>query len=41
MIQYMRKKILTAALAGLMLVPVFGVGAEDTGRTSAVSDGKT
>lgn len=49
MIQYMRKKILTAALAGFMLVPVLGVGAEDTGRTSAVSvtadtltyDGKT
>ena len=48
MIQYMRKKILTTALAGFMLVPVLGIGAEDA-HTSSVSvtadtlmyDGKT
>ena len=48
MIQYMRKKILTTALAGFMLVPVLGIWAEDA-HTSSVSvtadtlmyDGKT
>lgn len=48
MIQYMRKKILTTVLAGFMLVPVLGIGAEDA-HTSSVSvtadtlmyDGKT
>ncbi len=46
--QYIRNKILTAALAGFMLVPSLGIGAEDT-HTSSVSvtadtlvyDGKT
>ena len=34
--QYIRNKILTAALAGFMLVPSLGIGAEDA-HTSSVS----
>lgn len=48
MMQYIRSKILTAVLAGVMLIPSLGMGAEDT-HTSSVSvtadtlvyDGKT
>lgn len=48
MMQYIRNKILTAALAGFMLVPSLGIGADDA-HTSSVSvtadtlvyDGKT